>query len=260
MKTLLVDDEPLALRRLEHLAAEIGGIDIVASCKDGPSAIEAANKFQPDLVLLDIKMPGPDGFEVAAQLNELTPLPEIVFVTAFDHFAVHAFETHALDYLLKPVEKDRLADTFHLARERIKSREKVGRADELGAIIQDLREALGEHQRDENKRALWVKEKGRMVRISNADINWIQAERDYIRLHVGDRSHLMRHTMAAISKTLDPEKFVRAHRSAIVNVSTVRQLRLSPTGAHILRLNDGTEIPVGRHYRSAVAEALQTKA
>ncbi len=258
MKTILVDDEPLALNRIEHLAADIDGIEIVGSCRDGISALKTANRLKPSLVLLDIKMPGMDGFEVAAELSQLSPAPEVVFITAFDHFAVQAFEAHALDYLLKPVEKSRLEETVKLAHKRLSERDSGERSRELSAIINDLREAIGEYQRDENKRALWVKEKGSMIRVNSADIEWIEAERDYVRLHMGKHSHLMRNTMNAISKSLSPSQFVRVHRSAIINIAFVLQLRLSPTGAHVLRLKNGTEVPVGRNYRKAVASALHT--
>jgi two-component system, LytTR family, response regulator len=260
MKILLVDDEPLALGRLEHLLKHQPGIELVGSCADGEQALAQSIHAQPDLVLLDIKMPGQSGFEVADALRQLDHIPEIVFVTAFDHYAIQAFEAHALDYLLKPVEKDRLLDSIQLAETRIRERDSSARSDELGVIIKDLREALGDHQRDENKRALWVKEKGRMVRIKNADIEWIEAERDYIRLHIGQRSHLMRNTMNAISHSLISEKFVRVHRSAIVNVDFVEQFHLSSTGAHVLCLRNGVEVPVGRSYRKKVSTALHTKA
>lgn len=259
MKILLVDDEPLALRRLEHLLEHLPGIELIGSCADGDQAIQTSKVVTPDLVLLDIKMPGLDGFTVAKELNKLTPSPEIIFVTAFDHYAVRAFEARAMDYLLKPVEKERLYDSVKLAGERLKSRDSNQRTEELNVIIRDLREVLGEHQRDENKRAIWVKEKGRMVRINSTDIQWIKAERDYVRLHLGERSHLMRNTMTAISKTLTLSRFIRVHRSAIVNIQYVRQLRLSPTGAHSLKLKNGTTIPVGRSYRKAVSAALHSK-
>ncbi len=259
IKTLLVDDEPLALSRLEHLAQDIHEIEIVGTCRDGDTAIQAASNLKPDLVLLDIKMPGLDGFEVAQELGKLTPSPEVIFVTAFDHYAVRAFEVHALDYLLKPIERDRLIDSIKLVKKRLKSLSSDMRTEELGAIIKNLREALGQQQRDDNRRALWIKEKGRMVRINSADIEWIKAERDYIRLYIGERTHLMRNTMSAISKSLTQGPFTRVHRSAIVNINFVRQLRLSPTGAHVLRLKNGTEIPVGRSYRKAVTAALHTK-
>ncbi len=260
IRTLLVDDEPLALSRLEHLAIEIDNMEIVGTFRNGAGAIKAAGEILPDLVLLDIKMPGLDGFDVAEALGKLPSPPEIVFITAFDHFAVRAFEAHAMDYLLKPVEKERLEDSMHLAQERLDSRNSTLRSQELNAIIHNLRDALGEHQRNENRRALWVKEKGRMVRLNSADIEWIKAERDYVRIHIGERSHLMRNTMAAIAETLTFGAFFRVHRSAIVNLNYVYQLRLSATGAHVLRLKNGTEIPVGRSYRKAVSAALKTKA
>jgi DNA-binding LytR/AlgR family response regulator len=259
MKTLLVDDEPLALSRLAHLAKDIDSIEIVGTCRDGATAIQTAKKVLPELVLLDIKMPGPDGFEVAQEMQNLNPPPEIVFVTAFDHYAVKAFEVHALDYLLKPVEKNRLAETVQLAAKRLFARETSQKTKEFNVIIKDLREALGEKQREENKRAIWIREKGRMLRINSADIEWIKAERDYVRIHIGERTHLMRNTMSAISKSLNPAQFVRVHRSAIVNTAVVRQLRLGPTGAHVLRLKNGVEVPVGRSYRKSVATRLQTK-
>ncbi len=258
MKILIADDEPLALQRLEHYLKAIPDTDIVATCQNGHEALRDVEKHQPDLALLDIKMPGPDGFEIAGKIAALENPPYVIFVTAFDHFAVRAFEAQALDYLLKPVEKNRLEEAIELARTRIAAQEASERGDELRAIIRDLRRALGEAMHEEATNIIWVKDRGAMQRINTADIEWIEAERDYVRVHLDGKSHLMRNTMSGIANMLDQNQFIRVHRSAIVNTRTIRQMRLSPTGAHILRLASDTEVPVGRSYKKAVAATLKT--
>ena len=238
LKVLVVDDEPLATERLQLLLARTEGVDLVGTASDGEAAIRMAEALEPDLLLLDVAMPGLDGIDVARALTGRRPAPAVVFVTAFDQFAVAAFEVAAVDYLMKPVEAARLERALDRARAHIQGRSANGAAEKLPSS-RYLEE-------------FWATDLSGLVRIASRDIDRISAERDYMRLHVGTRSWLIHHSMSALEDGLDPALFVRLHRSAIVRRDFIKGFQRNPSGRWIARLADGTEQPVGRLYAENV--------
>jgi len=247
MRVLIADDEPLACRRLEILLSRRAWIEVVGSARDGRAALEAIETLAPDTVLLDIQMPGLDGLDLAEAIARRGSPIAVVFVTAYDAFAVRAFEANAADYLLKPVETERLDQALGRARQSLAARDAQARADELEALVHTLRG---------DDAALWVKDRGGRVRIDPARLDWLEAEGDYVRLHVGAQSWLHRATLSGLLETLDDRLFVRVHRSAAVNVRRIERLSSDSNSAKRLRLEGGQDVRVGRAYEKAVAEAL----
>ena len=237
LRVLIADDEPLAAERLQLLLAKCAGIDLVGTATDGDSTVRMAEALAPDLLLLDIAMPGQDGIGVARALAARHPSPAVIFITAFDQFAVAAFEVEAVDYLMKPVEPARLQRALERGRDYLKRRE--SRPTERPALSPHLQE-------------FWASDLTGLVRIAARDIDRVSAERDYMRLHVARRSWLIHHSMAALEEGLDPELFVRLHRSAIVRKDFIAGFTRNPSGRWIARLADGCEQPVGRLYSDRV--------
>jgi two-component system response regulator AlgR len=239
LKTLVVDDEPLATERLQLLLARFGGVDLVGTASDGESACRMAEALQPDLLLLDIAMPGMDGIDVARELGRSAGRPAVIFVTAFDQFAVSAFDVDAVDYLVKPVDPKRLERALDRARAHLSRRDlAVQPSAPAGGFLDEF----------------WASDLSGLVRIRAIDIDRVSAERDYMRLHVGTRSWLIHHSMAALEEGLDPDAFVRLHRSAIVRRDFISGFQRNASGRWIARLADGTEQPVGRLYADCVRE------
>jgi len=240
LKILIADDEPLAAERLQMLLARITGVHLVGTAHDGESAVRMAEALEPNLVLLDIAMPGLDGIEVARALSRQQESPAVVFVTAFDQFAVAAFDVAAIDYLMKPVEAERLARSVERARAYLIARAERRPTEALEAPPSIWLEEF------------WASDLSGLVRIAARDIDRITAERDYMRLHVGKRSWLIHHSMSALKEGLDPELFVRLHRSAIVRRDFIAGFNRNASGRWIARLADGNEQPVGRLYADQV--------
>ncbi|HUG45396.1 MAG TPA: LytTR family DNA-binding domain-containing protein [Sphingomicrobium sp.] len=239
LRVLIADDEPLAAERLQILLARLSGATLVGTASDGESAISMAETLSPDLLLLDIAMPGLDGIDVARALAKQDPSPAVVFVTAFDQFAVAAFEVAAVDYLMKPVDPERLQRALDRATEYLEHRRAwTGPAAEPTKWIEEF----------------WASDLTGLVRIAASDIDRVSAERDYMRLHVGRRSWLIHHSMVALEEGLDPEIFVRLHRSAIVRKDFIAGFTRNQSGRWIARLADGSEQPVGRLYSDRVRE------
>ncbi|MES2120618.1 MAG: LytTR family DNA-binding domain-containing protein [Pseudomonadota bacterium] len=236
LRVLIADDEPLAAERLQLLLAKADGAQLVGTASDGDSAINLAEALHPDLLLLDIAMPGLDGIGVARALARHSPSPAVVFVTAFDQFAVAAFEIEAVDYLMKPVDPNRLQRALDRAR----------------AYLRGRSERPGEARSSQWLEEFWASDLSGLVRIAARDVDRVSAERDYMRLHVGRRSWLIHHSMAALEEGLDPELFVRLHRSAIVRKDFITGFTRNPSGRWIARLADGEEQPVGRLYSDRV--------
>ncbi|MBU3077749.1 LytR/AlgR family response regulator transcription factor [Sphingomonas quercus] len=228
LRTLVVDDEPLAIERMQILCARLPAIDLVGTASDGDSALRLARSLAPDLLLLDIAMPGLDGLDVARALEGAARPPAVIFVTAFDQFAVSAFDVAAVDYLLKPVAADRLARAV----------------DRVTARLADPPERAASDYAQE----FWVPWRAEMVRIAAADIDRIEAERDYMRLHVGARSFLLHETISELERRLDPARFIRVHRSAIVRRDLVARLLHDGLGTWSMALADGTMLRIGRTY------------
>jgi len=238
LRLLIADDEPLAAERLQLLLAQSPQVDLVGTASDGESAVRMAEALSPDLLLLDIEMPGLDGIDVARALAAKQPSAAVVFITAFDQYAVAAFEVEAVDYLMKPVTPERLQRALKRARDYLHRREKAP-AREPSPPSLYLEE-------------FWASDLSGLVRIASRDIDRVSAERDYMRLHVGRRSWLIHHSMNALEEGLDPELFVRLHRSAIVRKDFIAGFTRNPSGRWIARLGDGTEQPVGRLYTEKV--------
>lgn len=236
LRVLIADDEPLAAERLQLLLLRSDGAQLVGTASDGDSAINLTEAVHPDVLLLDIAMPGLDGIGVARALAAQNPSPAVVFVTAFDHFAVAAFEVEAVDYLMKPVDPQRLQRALDRARAYLRAR--TGQP-QSGKTSQWLEE-------------FWASDLSGLVRIASQDVDRVSAERDYMRLHVGRRSWLIHHSMAALEEGLNPELFVRLHRSAIVRKDFITGFTRNQSGRWIARLADGTEQPVGRLYSDRV--------
>ena len=231
MKVMVVDDEPLAVERLQLLLARLDGVSLVGTANDGEGALRIAEAVSPDLVLLDIAMPGMDGIDVARALSESAVDPAVVFVTAFDNFAVAAFDVAAIDYLMKPVEPERLAR----ALERVRAHMAGGRR------------AAGKPA-SVHVEEFWVPDHSGLVRIAASDIHRVTAERDYMRLHVGTRSWLIHRTIAKLEQDLDPALFLRVHRSVILRRDTITGLYRDEAGHWTARLSDGGEQRIGRSY------------
>lgn len=236
LRVLIADDEPLAAERLQLLLLRSEGAQLVGTASDGDSAINLTEAMHPDVLLLDIAMPGLDGIGVARALAAQDPSPAVVFVTAFDHFAVAAFEVEAVDYLMKPVDPKRLQRALDRARAYLRAR--TG-SPQPGKTSQWLEE-------------FWASDLSGLVRIAAQDVDRVSAERDYMRLHVGRRSWLIHHSMAALEEGLNPELFVRLHRSAIVRKDFITGFTRNQSGRWIARLADGAEQPVGRLYSDRV--------
>jgi two-component system LytT family response regulator len=243
LRAIIADDEPLARTRLRRLLAAEDDVEIVAECGDGRETIAAITRLTPDVVFLDIEMPEQDGFEVLAGLAGSRP-PAVVFVTAYDQHAIRAFEEHALDYMLKPVDATRLSRSVERARAQLQQGEV---SEKLAAIMRDLRanrEASGR---------LAVRSRGRITFVRINDISYIEAAGNYARVHAASEGHLIRETMTALEEKLDPRRFVRIHRSTIVNVEAIRELRPWFGGDTIVVMNDGTELTLSRTFRDRVA-------
>lgn len=250
LTVLLADDEPLALRRLRRLTGEVEGVRIVATASDGDQALALARETAAQVVIIDIKMPGLDGVSVARALAGPEG-PVVIFATAFDRYAIQAFDLAAVDYLLKPFDGARVAEALGRARAQIRAREAEQRIGELRAIVQDLREG-GRAADSRFETELWIDGRGGAQRVLVRDLDWIEAERDYVRLHVGARSYLVRDSIRNLVERLDPEAFVRIHRSAVVQRDRVAQLAPRPGGGLTAVLSTGARPAVGRSHAAAV--------
>lgn len=236
LRTLIVDDEPLAVERVQVICAEIPSVRVVGTASDGAAALRLAEKLEPDLVLLDMTMPELDGLGVARKLAEQEQAPVVIFVTAHDHFAVEAFDCEAVDYVLKPVAADRLERAIERALAR------------RGQRRQKTSRYLDE---------LWVPHRSELLRIAVSEVHQIDAERDYVRLHVGGgeaapRSYLLLQTIAGLESRLDPEQFIRIHRSTILRRDNIRGLRHDGLGVWSVELQNGEALRIGRTYLARV--------
>ena len=250
IRTLVVDDEPMARERVVTLLRQEDDMEIIGECGDGPEAVSAIQQQSPDLVFLDVQMPGCNGFDVIQHVGA-ERMPTVVFVTAYDEYALRAFEVHALDYLLKPFGKDRFHETLKHAREALERR----RAGELGrrllALVHDIKpEAQARPDR------LVVKSGGRVFFLRTDEIDWIEAAGNYVRLHLGEESHLFRETMNRMEGRLDAARFVRIHRSRIVNVERIRELQPWFNGEYVVILRNGSRLTLSRNYRERLQEQM----
>ena len=265
IRALVVDDEPVARDRVVRLLQQQDDIELVGQCSNGLETVNAIEQLSPDLVFLDVQMPEMDGFEVVRALDA-GHVPAVVFVTAYDEYAVRAFEVHALDYLLKPFSSMRFRATLDHARDQLNRY----RAGELGRKLLTLAPALWEKSEKSEKseqpdrpspspnrpERLLVRSAGRVHFVRTAEIEWCEAAGNYVRLHVGQESHLFRETMNSLESKLDPRHFVRIHRSTIVNVEQIEQLRSSLGGESTVILRNGIKLTLSRGYREGFQERL----
>jgi two-component system LytT family response regulator len=249
IRTLIVDDEPLGRERIRTLLAADPEIEVIEECPDGPRAIAAIERARPDLVFLDVQMPEVDGFGVLDAIAG-ERMPAIIFVTAYDRYAVQAFEVHALDYLLKSFDRER----FQAALQRAKAEIRRSREGLLNERLTGLLEDLQAKQKRLTR--LVIKSAGRIVFLRVEEIDWIEAADNYVRVHAGRESHLIRETLQSLGNRLDAEKFLRIHRSTLVNLDRIRELRPIFHGDYLVRLNDGTELTLSRSYREKLLEPL----
>lgn len=253
IRAAIIDDEPLARRRIRRALARIDAVEILGEAGNVREALQLIAGTRPNLLVLDIQMPNGSGFDLLEQLDGAAPA--VVFVTAYDEYAIAAFDARAVDYVLKPVEFDRLALAIERARGVIERKEQEQRLAELQSVVGALRGEL--HARTEKDTNFWVSSRGESHRVSAGDIIWIQAERDYVRLHTGARSFLYHESLAALEQRLDPASFVRVHRSAIIRRQRLKSFRRGQFASLTAVLDDGTEVRVGRTYEKLVREEIR---
>jgi two-component system, LytTR family, response regulator len=249
IRTVVADDQPLARMRLLALLSEERDVEVVAAVGSGPEAVEALRQFSPHLIFLDVQMPGMDGMAVVDAVGA-DRMPATVFVTAYDEYAVQAFEVHAVDYLLKPFGRTRLQKALARVRARLEGDRAGAVAARLLALVDELRSPAPSGER------LIVRAGGRVTFVEVEQIDWVEAEGNYVRIHAGGDSHLVRETMARLHARLDPKRFFRIHRSRLVNVSRIKELRLGAGGDYEVVLHDGRRLGLSRLYRDALQERL----
>jgi two-component system LytT family response regulator len=281
MRVLIVDDESLARQRVRRLLRAEVDVDVVGEAESGHEAVAMIRALRPDLVCLDVQMPGLDGFGVLQELDG-GHVPMVLFITAYDEHAQRAFDVHAVDYVLKPVDEDRFKVAFAKARKQRANAVAAERLGELletvrrladgGAALADARESTsaagdaavnavpganaGAGATGRYASRILVKQDGRMFFVKTADIDWIEADRNYVRLHVGSTAHSIRERISGIEETLDPRLFARIHRSTIVNLNRVREMQQWFSGDYVVILDDGTRLRLSRHYRDRVEKQV----
>ena len=268
LNTIIVDDEPLARKGLAVRLKEHKDINIIAQCTNGREALEAVRAYEPDLIFLDIQMPGLNGFEVVeAIIAQGLHLPMVVFVTAFDQYAMQAFEVHAQDYLLKPADEQRLAQTLDKIRQSISSEVNALHKSKLVRLVSDVtgndcEKILQELENNEPvsvssySDVLAIKDAGEVSRVPVKDILWIDAAGDYMCVHTDDNTHILRKTMKQLEAVLDPRRFLRSHRSTIVNKSYIDKFCSQLNGEYYLVMTNGKELKVSRSYKEKVKKSV----
>jgi len=253
IRVLVVDDEPLARRGIRQLLDSETDFEIVGECKNGREAVSALEKLSPELIFLDIQMPLLDGFSFIEKVGAQN-LPEIVFVTAYDEYAIRAFEINALDYLLKPVDPERFQKTLERVREQIKNKQPRQMEQKLAALLEKLK--LPESEKHLERIA--IKENGRVTFLNIDEILWISSEGNYVGLHTKGETHLLRETMDAIERKLDSRKFLRLRRSTIIRIEQIKELYPLFNGEFEVVLKNGTRLASSRRYRKNLDALLKT--
>jgi two-component system LytT family response regulator len=250
IRVLIVDDEPLARERVKRFLKDERDFELLGECGNGDDAIRAIREKKPDLVFLDIQMPEKNGFDVIKALGNES-LPNIVFITAYDQYALQAFEVHALDYLLKPFNRERFHQAVRRAKDQIESRRRGELDERLASLISSIAPDRKYLER------LVVKSVGRVFFLKTNEIDWIEASGNYLKLHVGRDSHMIRETMNSIEARLDPSQFMRIHRSTIVNIDRIKELHPMFSGDYSVILRDGSELALSRNYRERFLELFE---
>ena len=248
IRTLIVDDEPLARERLRGLLAEEPDVEVVGECGDGCQAVLAIEELKPDLVFLDVQVPNLDGFHILESVG-VDRIPAVVFVTAYDQYALRAFDVRAVDYVLKPFGRERLHKAIEKARAQITREKSSDLSGQLVALLEEMRPPQHRYVK-----RIMIKESGRLFFLRTADIDWVEASGNYARLHVGAESHLLRETMNALEARLDPERFLRIHRSTIVNIERIKELQPWFHGDYIVILRDDRQLTMSASYRDKLDE------
>ena len=249
VRVVIADDEPLVRRGLRTFIAAEKGLAIVGEARNGPEAVDTIRAERPDLVFLDVQMPELDGFGVLEAL-EGEPLPAVVFVTAYDEYAIRAFDVHAVDYLLKPFDEDRFRVALGRARSRLGERKTDDLDRRLDAVLQELR------AREQYADRLLVKSDGRVMVLQVEDVDWIEAADNYARVHTARGRYLVREPIKSLERKLNPRNFARVHRSAIVNLARVRELQPMFGGEYVIILSTGAKLTLSRSYRDAFRDRL----
>jgi len=253
IRTIVADDEHLARKKLRVLLDSEPGVQVVAECQDGQQAVSAIQTHRPDLLLIDIRMPDIDGFQVLKQIAS-DEMPVVVFTTAYDQFAIRAFEAHALDYLLKPFDRERLHHAVERARAellKVHDRDLTGRI--LDLLAKNIEPKIESKQVDDR---MVIRAGGKVVFLDVKEIDWIEAAANYVKLNVGKDSYLLREGIGSISERLDPDRFVRIHRSVIVNVRKIKELQPCESGEYIAVLRNGKELSCSRGYRTQLQRLI----
>ena len=252
IRTVIVDDEPLARDGIREFLDTEADIEIVAEARNGSEAVAAIEQHGPDLVFLDIQMPEIDGFGVLQAVGA-DRIPAVIFVTAYDEHALRAFQVHALDYLLKPVDRERFRQSLERARAQLQYDSGADVNRRVVALLEDLRAPGAYLER------LVVKSRGRVFFLRANEVDWVEAAGNYVKIHVGGERHLIRETMGELESQLDPKHFARVHRSSIVNLDRVKEIQPWFKGEHVVLLEDGTQLSLSRKYREKLESVLGRK-
>ena len=249
IRVVVADDELLARKFIRRMLKQDPEVEIIAECSNGAEAVATIRKEKPDLVFLDVQMPEMDGFAVLDAVR-LDHLPEIVFTTAYESYAIRAFELHALDYLLKPFDQVRFKAALKYAKERFHSQHEEDKRLQVGTLLESIR------AQQEYLDRIIIRADGRITFLHTREIDWIEADDKYVHLHTGKGARMVRQTLAAIEGQLDPKRFLRVHRSAMVNVDRIKELQPLFNGEHSLILDDGTRLTLSRKYKEKLFELL----
>jgi two-component system LytT family response regulator len=261
LRVLVVDDEPLARRKVIRLLKDARDVEIVGVCASGMEAIEAIESHKPELVFLDVQMPELDGFGVLEAVGA-ERMPRVIFVTAYDQYALRAFEVHALDYLLKPYDRDRFEKALQRARAQLERDSVADQGQQLLALLQNLNLEQSRFEQSAGKptsrflERIMVRSSGHIFFLKVPEIDWMEAAGNYIRIHASRESYLIRETMNSMEEKLDPDQFVRIHRSTIVNLDCIEKMQLWFGGDYMVILRDATQLKLSRGYREKLEERL----
>jgi two-component system, LytTR family, response regulator len=249
IRVCVIDDEPIACRKIQRMLKDDPEIETVGVCSNGEEARQAIENLLPDLIFLDVQMPEMDGFEVLKSLN-VEKMPHIIFVTAYDHYAIRAFEVHALDYLLKPFDRKRFQEALNHGKTQISQDRNRSNKSELKALLEEIKSAPRYLER------LVIKNQGKVFFLKTDAIDWIEAQGKYELVHAGQDSHLIREGMGKLESELDPKKFVRIHKSTIVNIDRIEHLQPLFHGDFKAFLRNGTALTVSRRHREKLEKFL----
>jgi two-component system, LytTR family, response regulator len=249
IRALIADDEALARKFIRRMLKDDHDVEIVGECSNGKEAVAMIRKQKPDIVFLDVQMPEMDGFAVLQSIG-IERLPQIIFATAYEQYAIRAFELHALDYLLKPFDQARFKDAIKHAKQRFQSERRSEGRTQISALLESIK------NRRQYLDRLVIKAGGRITFLSTDEINWIEADDKYVHLHAGKITPMVRQTLSAMETQLDPRKFRRIHRSAIVNIGRIKELQPLFSGEYSILLEDGTKLTLSRNYKDKLFELL----